>query len=808
MFGRKLPENPIGIKGEELKRYEPALEVLKQERAVVKELAEVYPLYQELLKNNTIKFVAEQGNEATERTVSVLGEEWEDWLRDDYLRLDAWSRKYLLEMDPGLDSVPAFKELERMSVHLEQLKELAADDASKKREGVGSRLRENLRKPNGGQAGHEVIVYPTADEHLEASRWDDFLAFLSSNKQIKDGKDVESRPIWWRRGLRKAGKDYKKERLPQEQLRQAVAEHITKIATEQRTDIERKNLLERIQQFRKLIRILKRWQEVLFTDQLQDSSLRGESPYTPSQVSIVRECNRELMDHLRTRVNTFVRPIEANERGPLPIDNTVVEFAEELDAKVRDSLDIREKIRVLKQDLEELAHGLNLEVQELKQTAEGLVWTYQGLSEGEQDLTERKDKLKPLVTGIGQALEKVVSAYGDEKSGVVGVLDRLMKILSEAEKRNGQAFRQVEAMARELEGANLRSLYFQEFDITLQGLRQAISDAREFIRDREQRRLAEKVLPAPMTKVIDADMVDVRPNSREGILDPGEVYTNNEELRVALEDRGGEFGLYAPLVDYAMLPPEFSKEHLRIFKNYLGKLDASRVPQVKNWEQYFEMMYPRYQRPEDTQRNLVAHRPDWWYEQADGSDFYDKETWGEAYKRSIQEESEKLSDRVFLTEKIQKPNYTDGSKQYGSKDHQDAPQDVLLPIIQEVLGPDHNRFGNTWDEVNWVAEKVKEKIIAELRSAGLPVPKFDIVITPAIISNLEMISRNRENSQTNTYEWTSTPLLKKDGGDYGSRLVVGRSGKGGAGYIGNLQHNARSDSLGFRLSATFNNHKP
>jgi len=78
-----------------------------------------------------------------------------------------------------------------------------------------------------------------------------------------------------------------------------------------------------------------------------------------------------------------------------------------------------------------------------------------------------------------------------------------------------------------------------------------------------------------------------------------------------------------------------------------------------------------------------------------------------------------------------------------------------------------------------------------------------VILTPAIVSNLQTTLNHPENSQTNTSEWASTILLKQDGTDSGYRLVVGYSGDGGAGYVDDGHRGDRWGSRGFRLSVVF-----
>jgi len=300
----------------------------------------------------------------------------------------------------------------------------------------------------------------------------------------------------------------------------------------------------------------------------------------------------------------------------------------------------------------------------------------------------------------------------------------------------------------------------------------------------------------------------LRPDKKEPLDKklPVEIKESVVALRQALADRAAEFGLTPPKFDLPPLPPDFSTEHLAVFEKFLGAhLEVSTVPEVENWDEYFRMMYPEGKRPNDEQKGLVSYLPDWWKKVANTNIVGGPEKWGTSFIRSIKIDAEASKGQLFLTEAIQKPNYTNGKQQYGTKEGADDTQDYLLPIICEVLGDGKNRFSNNWDQVNLVAAKVKEKIVAELTAKRLFVPDFDVKITPAIISNLEMSLRHPENSTTTTSEWCSTPLLKQDNADSGYRLFVGRSGSGGAGCVRYAGRGSAWLNGGFRLSVVLKN---
>jgi hypothetical protein len=272
-----------------------------------------------------------------------------------------------------------------------------------------------------------------------------------------------------------------------------------------------------------------------------------------------------------------------------------------------------------------------------------------------------------------------------------------------------------------------------------------------------------------------------------------ELYARYKKEFIEIKKRRGETA--------GEISPEFIEALAEVFKG--EELDKVAMPKPEELtDEYFDNMYPATQREDDTSRGLVSYRPSWW-NQATNKDLVGpaEETWGQAYARSMKSEAEQFGDSIILSESIQKPKYKDGSQQYGTKEGDDADADPLLPLIKEVFGEKANRFNLTWDDITTkLLPKVKEKIQEALAGKHLPIPNFEVILTPALISNRQMTEQRLENSQTNTYEWSSTTLLKQDGTDSGYRLVAGYSEDGGAGYVGGSRRGYRWSDRGFRLS--------
>ncbi len=234
--------------------------------------------------------------------------------------------------------------------------------------------------------------------------------------------------------------------------------------------------------------------------------------------------------------------------------------------------------------------------------------------------------------------------------------------------------------------------------------------------------------------------------------------------------------------------PELSQEQIELFNEIFGQnnLEAISLPTPEELTpDYFDQNYPASQRESDTQKGLISHRPSWWSNAADAKIVgANPETWGEAYIRSIKAQAEKLRGRRFLIETLPKPTYlTNGVQQYGAKEGLDASKDRLLSLFQEALNqPTANRFNHNEDDNLQVAAAIKQAILKQAQAKHLTLPPFEIVIPPAPLFN-RLAQHHPELSQTNTYEWSSTPLLNQQNQDTGHRLLVGGSDRGGASYL-------------------------
>jgi len=283
------------------------------------------------------------------------------------------------------------------------------------------------------------------------------------------------------------------------------------------------------------------------------------------------------------------------------------------------------------------------------------------------------------------------------------------------------------------------------------------------------------------------------------------------ETNEKLNQRAKEFNLKQTFnLETPQIPEYLTEEHIKSLNEIFGEnnLEFTPVPSPETLdENYIKMMYPEKQTEKDKKRNLVSYRPSWFNEKSDESITKSKETWGESYIRGMKEELKTFKDSTIFIESIQKPKYQDGTQQYGSKDGIDKTKDPLINIFQEVFGKDQNRFNHTHDDLTQkLISKLKERIIKNMKNKNLDInpENMKIILCPASLFNLQTTLNHPENSQTNTWEWTSTILKDKNNQDTGHRLFVGGSGDGGAAYAGNARRGSSWDYGGVRLAVVFN----
>ena len=297
------------------------------------------------------------------------------------------------------------------------------------------------------------------------------------------------------------------------------------------------------------------------------------------------------------------------------------------------------------------------------------------------------------------------------------------------------------------------------------------------------------------------------------VKDAAKLYEDGLKLRLR---ESGSTETISINPDHVRLPENLTPEHLEAVKEALGGrgLEERILPTLQDLnhlnDAYINAMYPATQSEADTKRGLKAYRPSpWAWDQTvsvEGT-FKTNDTWGKVYVGSMREELKNLGGSLVLLDTATKPNYTDGSQNYGSVEGKDPKADPLLPLFQEAFGKDASRFYRTWREIEAkLLPLAKKKIQESFASRGLEETDFEVMLVPAVLDNQEMTLKNPESSSTNTWDWTSTPLLDDKGTDTGRRLSVGSSEDGGAGGVIDAGRGLRDDNLGARLAVIFKKH--
>ena len=259
------------------------------------------------------------------------------------------------------------------------------------------------------------------------------------------------------------------------------------------------------------------------------------------------------------------------------------------------------------------------------------------------------------------------------------------------------------------------------------------------------------------------------------------------------------------------IPENLTPEHIEVINEVFGQnTESTLIPKPKELhnldDEYQRVMYPETQQESDKKNGLVSYRPAY-FNQSAKEVTKQEETWLEAYTRSMNEEMETLGGSLVLYETTQKPNYKDGKQHYGTKEGDDPSKDPLLPIFKQAFGKDANRFNHSWDDIQTkLIPKVKEHITKQFQDKNLPIPDFDVILAPASLFNLQTTLNQLNNSQTNTFECSSTVLTGKDKKDSGHRLRVGGSGRGGSSNVDYDHRGSYWDGGGARLAVVLRKH--
>ena len=204
--------------------------------------------------------------------------------------------------------------------------------------------------------------------------------------------------------------------------------------------------------------------------------------------------------------------------------------------------------------------------------------------------------------------------------------------------------------------------------------------------------------------------------------------------------------------DFNFAEPKINLDELNIYKDQFG-FELVGIPSLKDMpldDAYFEKFYPK--------KNKF---------------------WKDDYKESIINDHKKYGGRIILYESIQKPNFLSEIQLYGSKKGEEKGLDRLEKEFLEAeelleaqgdleisLASSKNRY--SWSYNN-IVKYVLPQIQKELKEAKLP---GELIIRPA--TNFIDSIFFPYNGETETYEWTSTPLVGTQ-----NLLTVGHEPLGG-----------------------------
>lgn len=335
-------------------------------------------------------------------------------------------------------------------------------------------------------------------------------------------------------------------------------------------------------------------------------------------------------------------------------------------------------------------------------------------------------------------------------------------------------------------------------------------------------------MPEKERKFTPDDLKQILDAGKEAGREDAKVREIVERARLSLEqglnNRSKELG---PSLKFEIKSPEIpeglTKEHIEALEEIFGagNLEPMVIPKPEELhnlnKEYANLMYPvkdekRQEQDKTNHNGLVSFRPDWFNNKAEIANFdFQDETWGQAYLRSMQEQLKEIGGSIIFVETLQKPEFIDkGVQHYGTKQGTDSSKDSMLYIFQQAFSQDSNRFNHSPDELQeTLLSKLKEVILNKLKEKRIQIPdnlEIEPILVPAPLLNIQMTLFHPENSQTNTWECTSTILTDINGNDSGLRLNVGHSGNGGASDVYNARRRAPWEFRGARLAVVLRKH--
>jgi hypothetical protein len=316
----------------------------------------------------------------------------------------------------------------------------------------------------------------------------------------------------------------------------------------------------------------------------------------------------------------------------------------------------------------------------------------------------------------------------------------------------------------------------------------------------------------------------------DGVASDARIARVHEATQQALAREAAAQGVDVKLLDFAPpeLPAEISPEHINMLYEALGGNDVVEPTIVPSADEFKRMTTDAsgkafsFDSPWVQTMFPKSKRPDWFDQPADQDTIamYGKagvdttqnppvdipHPQGYVYLRAMYDElqaKDQEKPAVRFVDTAEKPNFTNGSQMYA--------HDKLLVKLQELARGNselehflRTRFShafsgntavaskNTW---NTQCKKLSELITADLHSRGLPSHLKAVVSVATFLDAQSLYLRYPNSARTNTYEWTSTPVL-----GVARRLLAGLSEVGGLSYVSDGGPAWANDSGGARLS--------
>ncbi len=290
-----------------------------------------------------------------------------------------------------------------------------------------------------------------------------------------------------------------------------------------------------------------------------------------------------------------------------------------------------------------------------------------------------------------------------------------------------------------------------------------------------------------------------------------------ERMRMnhGLNKRFADFGSSMSFdIQWPEIPEEWTKEHVQILHEIFGEnnLEPRIVPTPDDLHdlnfEYLKIMYPEAEISSDGERLKAETNA---YDRANGlvSFSVDPQLNNRTtaknrnnfirilrYRESMANELKNIGGKVIFMETIQKP-LQENDSYYGKEYDAQENDDNLLSFFLSALQNSSDRFWYSWVDIETdVIPKIEKKIEKCFLEHELPVPKFTVMMIPALMNNLDMTLYHKEQSLSKFNEWSSTRVEGKPE----ECLISGRSIRGGASYVDNASIKNSSMLIGVRFA--------